>query len=379
MKYNIYADNAATTAMYPEVAEMMRAYFVDDFYNPSAIYRQASRIRRQLKGAREKIAKQIGALPEEIFFTSGGSEADNWSLKGFVSANGKDVRILTSQIEHHAVLNTCDYLENKGYNVTRLPVSHAGIVDLPVYNSLIYSSKEPLLISIMLVNNETGSIQPIRDMALRSKQTIAAFHTDAVQAMGHIPIDVNKLQVDMLSASAHKFHGPKGMGFLYVRRGTKIAPLIHGGAQENGMRAGTENIAGIVGMAKALEISCKNMQRDRCHIARLRETFLRTMQESSCDYIVNEAENNIEGTISLSLKGCNAEMIANRLDLLGIAIATGSACNSYDTELSSVIKALHIPLEYALGTVRISFGSDNTPEEAVIVAREIVKIADEMC
>lgn len=374
MKYNIYADNAATTAMYPEVAEIMRTYFVDDFYNPSALYRQAIKIRRQIKKAREIIASKIGALPEEIYFTSCGSEADNWALKGFVAAHKNPVGIITSQIEHHAILNTCTFLESRGCTVIKLPVSHTGIVNQQVYEASLHELKLPSIVSIMLVNNEIGSVQPIKEMAVQAHKVNACFHTDAVQAMGHIPIDVNALHVDMLSASAHKFHGPKGMGFLYVRNGIKIAPLIYGGGQENGMRAGTENIAGIVGMAKALELSCKNMQSDREHIAKVRQVFLHAVREANIDCIVNEAESNVEGTISLSIKDTNGEMIVNRLDLLGIAIATGSACNSRDMELSSVIKALQIPIEYAMGTVRISFSADNTIDDALIIAKEIGKI-----
>lgn len=376
MKYNIYADNAATTVMYPEVVDVMRSYFVDDFYNPSALYRQASRIRRQLKWARMAIANQISAQPEEIYFTSGGSESDNWALKGVVSAEGENTEILTSQIEHHAILNTCAYLERKGYAVTRVPVSRTGIVDRRAYELALKNVNSPLLVSIMMVNNEIGAIQPIKELALQAKNAGAYFHTDAVQAMGHIPIDVNELHVDMLSASAHKFHGPKGIGFLYIRNGVKVDPLIHGGNQEFGMRAGTENISGIVGMVKALEISCQNMQQDRKHIAEVRNVFLHAMQETGLDYQINEAESNVEGTISLSIKGVNGEMLVNRLDLLGIAVATGSACNSSSMELSSVIKALGIPMEYAMGTIRISFGRDNTAEEAIIVAEEIAKICE---
>ena len=376
VKYNIYADNAATTVMYPEVVDVMRSYFVDDFYNPSALYRQASRIRRQLKWARMAIANQISAQPEEIYFTSGGSESDNWALKGVVSAEGENTEILTSQIEHHAILNTCAYLERKGYAVTRVPVSRTGIVDRRAYELALKNVNSPLLVSIMMVNNEMGAIQPIKELALQAKNADAYFHTDAVQAMGHIPIDVNELHVDMLSASAHKFHGPKGIGFLYIRNGVKVDPLIHGGNQEFGMRAGTENISGIVGMVKALEISCQNMQQDRKHIAEVRNVFLHAMQETGLDYQINEAESNVEGTISLSIKGVNGEMLVNRLDLLGIAVATGSACNSSSMELSSVIKALGIPMEYAMGTIRISFGRDNTAEEAIIVAEEIAKICE---
>ena len=376
VKYNIYADNAATTVMYPEVVDVMRSYFVDDFYNPSALYRQASRIRRQLKWARMAIANQISAQPEEIYFTSGGSESDNWALKGVVSAEGENTEILTSQIEHHAILNTCAYLERKGYAVTRVPVSRTGIVDRRAYELALKNVNSPLLVSIMMVNNEIGAIQPIKELALQAKNADAYFHTDAVQAMGHIPIDVNELHVDMLSASAHKFHGPKGIGFLYIRNGVKVDPLIHGGNQEFGMRAGTENISGIVGMVKALEISCQNMQQDRKHIAEVRNVFLHAMQETGLDYQINEAESNVEGTISLSIKGVNGEMLVNRLDLLGIAVATGSTCNSSSMELSSVIKALGIPMEYAMGTIRISFGRDNTAEEAIIVAEEIAKICE---
>ncbi|MBP3818283.1 MAG: cysteine desulfurase [Butyrivibrio sp.] len=362
--------------MYPEVVDVMRSYFVDDFYNPSALYRQASRIRRQLKWARMAIANQISAQPEEIYFTSGGSESDNWALKGVVSAEGENTEILTSQIEHHAILNTCAYLERKGYAVTRVPVSRTGIVDRRAYELALKNVNSPLLVSIMMVNNEIGAIQPIKELALQAKNADAYFHTDAVQAMGHIPIDVNELHVDMLSASAHKFHGPKGIGFLYIRNGVKVDPLIHGGNQEFGMRAGTENISGIVGMVKALEISCQNMQQDRKHIAEVRNVFLHAMQETGLDYQINEAESNVEGTISLSIKGVNGEMLVNRLDLLGIAVATGSACNSSSMELSSVIKALGIPMEYAMGTIRISFGRDNTAEEAIIVAEEIAKICE---
>ena len=369
MKHFLYADNAATTRLDIDAFNAMKPYLLEDYGNASQPYAFARKPKKALAEARATIARCIGALPEEIYFTSGGTESDNWALKCFGSRG--DVRkVYTSAIEHHAVLNACEC-------ATRLPVDSQGIVSPEVLAKALAPDDSPVpsclstLVSVMLVNNEIGTIEPIKELAAVAHAHNALFHTDAVQAVGHIPIDVNDLGVDMLSASAHKFNGPKGIGFLYVRKGTPLAPYADGGAQERGMRAGTENVAGIVGMATALKKNCDEMRTTTEKLLEMENIFLDNLTRANVDYIRNGALGRVPGNISISIRGTSGEMLLHRLDLMGIAISTGSACDSVNTQLSHVIRAIGVPREYAQGTVRISLGRDNTVEDAAEIAMAI--------
>ncbi len=369
----IYADHAATTALSSTALEAMKPWLQDKYGNPSALYRQAREPRKVIDHARETIASAIGALPEEIFFTSGGTESNNWAIKGTVFRGPEKSRgVVTSCIEHHAVLNPCEFLRRMGYAVNYLPVDNEGVV----YPSTLVDDfgEPPALVSVMLANNEIGSIQPIKLLADVAHDFGSLMHTDAVQAVGHIPIDVNQLGVDMLSASAHKFNGPKGVGFLYVRKGVKLEPLLHGGAQEEHMRAGTENVAGIVGMAAALQEHIGNLDAETIYLKRLRASLVEALKETDLRFRLNGAEKRIPGSISISFYGVDGEVLMNRLDLKGIAVSTGSACDSKRTVLSHVIQAIKMPVEYAYGTIRITPGMENTPEEMRQIVSQINEI-----
>lgn len=371
----IYADHAATTALSPGAFEAMKPWLQEQYGNPSTLYRLAREPRKAIDHAREVIADAIGALPEEIFFTSGGTESNNWAIKGTAIRNAdKKGEIVTSCIEHHAVLNPCAFLERLGYRIDYLPVNNEGVV-YPATLVDIFQVP-PTLVSVMLANNEIGSIQPIRRLADIAHGFGSLMHTDAVQAVGHIPIDVNQLGVDMLSASAHKFNGPKGVGFLYVRKGIELEPLMHGGAQEVHMRAGTENVAGIVGMAAALEEHINNLEAEASYLNNLSSMLLCLLRDSGLQFRTNGSDNRIPGSMSLSFKHLEGEMLLHRLDLMGTAIATGSACDSVTTVLSHVIRAIHVPEEYAYGTVRITLGMDNTADQIKTMAEQIIQIVD---
>ncbi len=372
MKQYIYADNAATTKLDNDAFEAMKPFLLEDYGNASQPYAFARKPKKALAEARALIADCIGALPEEIYFTSGGTESDNWAIKCFGLRN--DVRrVYTSAIEHHAVLNA-------DKNATRLSVNTKGIVLPEVLEEVLSSDDSPvlscrsMLVSVMLANNEIGTIEPIKELAAVAHAHAALFHTDAVQAVSHIPIDVNELGIDMLSASAHKFNGPKGIGFLYVRKGTNISPYADGGAQEQGMRAGTENIASIVGMATALKKNCDEMQQTTEKLHALERDFLDTLRAANIDFIRSGAENHVPGNINISICGASGEMLLHRLDLKGISISTGSACDSVNTQVSHVIKAIGVPQEYAEGTIRVSFGRDNNVEDATEVAKAIISV-----
>ena len=372
MSVRIYADHAATTKLDNNALNAMMPYLVEEYGNASQVYSFARPIRKALQNARERIASQIGALPEEIFFTSGGSESDNWAIKGTTIFEQSKSSIITSEIEHHAVLASCEMCRKMGADVRSVPVTKEGLVDSEIMKSII--SDQTNLVSVMMANNEIGSIQPIRKLTQIAHAHGAIMHTDAVQAVGHIPVFVNELGIDLLSASAHKFNGPKGIGFLYVRRGTKLSPYINGGNQESRLRAGTENIAAIVGMAEALDISCCEMENRSKHLLGLETLLLDSLNEYRLDYIRNGSSNHIPGNISISFKNASGEMLLHRLDLMGIYVSTGSACNSEVTELSHVIKAIRVPPEYAHGTIRISLGYENTVEEVKTIAKAIKRI-----
>ncbi len=372
MKPFIYADNAATTKLNKEAFEAMVPWLTDEYGNASQPYSFARKSKKALAEARETIAKCINALPEEIYFTSGGTESDNWAIKGSAFSDVDKRATITSAIEHHAVLNACAAIERLGYPVTYLLPDSEGTV-LPEKLSAVITDKTRL-VSIMFSNNEIGTIEPIAELAEIAHSHGAIFHTDAVQAIAHTPIDVKTMGIDMLSASAHKFNGPKGIGFLYIRKGIKLRPFNDGGAQEFGMRAGTENIASIVGMAKALEISCSALKDNAEYVLKLENILLEHIQESRLDFVRNGAKNHIPGNISLSFKDKDGEAILHRLDLMGICVSTGSACDSVNTQVSHVLQAINLPDEYAKGTIRISLNKDNTVEEAVTIADSITRI-----
>lgn len=365
----IYADHAATTMLSAKAKEAMLPWLWEEYGNPSTLYGLSQKPKKAILSSREKIAYAIGAESDEIFFTSGGTEANNWALKGIVLSH-KGGRIITSAIEHHAILHTCEFLEELGYEVIYLPADEQGLVSPKDLRESI--TADTLLVSIMTANNEVGTIEPISDLARIAHEYGVIFHTDAVQAVGHVSVDVNELGVDLLSASAHKFNGPKGIGFLYVRKGTNIEPLLHGGGQEFGMRAGTENVAGIVGMAAALEEHLPNLEYDAIMLEGFRAHLLSELD--GLDFIVNGAENHIPGSVSISLKNIEGEMLLHRLDLMGIAIATGSACNSREQVISHVVRAIGVPAQYANGTIRITFGMDNDATQVERIAACLRKI-----
>ena len=367
----IYADNAATTRLDSEAFEAMKYFLTEDYGNASQPYSYARKAKKALRDARSVIAGCIGALPEEIYFTSGGTESDNWAIKALPDKNNR-ATIITSEIEHHAVLHACSALERTGRKVKYLPVDSYGLVVPAALEQAM--TKDVKLVSIMLVNNEIGTIEPIARLAAIAHQHGAVFHTDAVQAVGHVPIDVKKLGVDMLSASGHKFNGPKGIGFFYIRKGTEIYPYADGGAQEFGLRAGTENVASIAAMAVALKNNCQQMAEIEARLLNIEKVFLQILDDSGLSYLRNGAPEHVPGNINISFKGADGEMLLHRLDLKGICISTGSACDSKNTQVSHVIKAIGVPAEYAQGTVRISFGRYNTEEEAVEVARALVSV-----
>lgn len=368
----IYADNAATTKLDTDALETAMPFFTGEYGNASQPYFFAKPAKKAISEARETIAACIGAEPDEIYFTSGGTESNNWAIKSSVFPNTKIRTIITSKIEHHAVLNTCAAIESLGYPVTYLPVMDDGIVQPEKLSQYITDSTG--LVSVMLANNEIGTIEPIKELTKITHEHGILFHTDAVQAVGHIPINVKELDVDMLSASAHKFNGMKGSGFLYIRKGIQLRPYIHGGSQEHGRRSGTENVAAIVAMAVALKKNCNRMKETSYRLRELERIFLDTLTCAGVEFRRNGNSFRLPGNINISIKGADGEMLLHRLDLKGICISTGSACDSVNARVSHVIEAIHVPEEYAKGTIRISFGADNTEEEALKIAEALLGI-----
>lgn len=353
----VYLDHAATTQMNSEVLEAMLPYYSNDFQNPSAGYRSGVKIRKKIEETRELIAECIHAEPDEIYFTSGGTESDNWILNSYAKKH-----IVTSTVEHHAILNTCHALERKGCKITYLPVNHHGRVLLSDVKKAL---KEPVnLISVMYANNEIGTIQPIQEIGKIAEKYRVPFHTDAVQACGHVPIDVKQLRISAMSASAHKFNGPKGIGFLYVKQGMKIRPLLYGGGQEKGIRAGTENAAGIIGMGMALKISCDSMEQRRCREQYLRDYLIRRIVQEIPDvYINGHMLYRLPNNVNVSFRFVNGSSLLVLLDSEDICVSSGSACNSAHEGPSHVISALQVPEEYQNGVIRMTLGAENTIEE----------------
>ena len=368
----IYADNAATTKLDISAFEAMKPFLIDEYGNASQSYAFARKPKKALQDARETIASCIGAAPEEIFFTSGGTESDNWAIKGSALLNARKHATITSAFEHHAVLHPCEVIERCGYPVAYMWPTREGYVTTEVLKE--YITSQTFLTSVMLANNEIGTVQPIKELCAIAHENGSLFHTDAVQAIGHIPVDVHDLGVDMLSASAHKFNGPKGVGFLYIRNGLKVMPYSDGGAQESGLRAGTENVAGIVGMAVALKNNCDALEENARYVAKLESKFLDMLDTSSIEYTRNGGKSRLPGLLSLSFPGADGEAILHRLDLTGICISTGSACNSKSTEISHVLQAIRLEDSYAKGTIRISLGKANTEEEVETIFKALAKI-----
>lgn len=372
MKRFIYADNAATTQLDMDAFEAMKPYLLGEYGNASQPYSFARTAKKALKNSRETIARCIGAEPEEIFFTSGGTESNNWAIKGTAFSGSTKHAFITSVIEHHAILRPCADIESLGYSVSYLPVDCTGTVDVGTLSE--YINSDTRLVSIMTANNEIGSIQDISALAAIAHSCGAIFHTDAVQAVGHIEIDVNLLGVDMLSASAHKFNGPKGIGFLYVRKDTPLTPYASGGGQEHHMRAGTENVASIVGMATALKKNVAFMKDTATHLTALENRLLAGLSAANIRFSRNGSNAHIPGNLSLSFPGYSGEALLHRLDLMGICVSTGSACNSQETQISHVLQAIGLEPDLAKGTIRLSFGRNNSENDIDIIVESLQRI-----
>ena len=365
----IYMDNAATTAVSPEVLQTMLPYFSEIYGNPSSIHSTGRDARRAVDAARKQVAQAIGAQPTEIYFTAGGSESDNWAIKGTAFAKrDKGNHIITTAIEHHAVLHTCQWLEKQGFQVTYLPVDEYGRVRVEDVEKAI--TDKTILISIMAANNEIGTLEPIAEIGKLAHEKGILFHTDAVQAVGAIPLDVNAMNIDMLSMSGHKFHGPKGIGALYIRKGVRPDVFMHGGAQERAQRAGTENLAGIVGMGKAIELATQNLEANAARMTRLRDKLIDGILAEIPEVRLNgHRTERLPNNVNVSIRYIEGEALLLRLDLAGIAGSSGSACTSGSLDPSHVLLAIGLPHEIAHGSLRLSLGTDSTEAEVDEVLR----------
>lgn len=375
----IYLDNAATTKVYPEVFEAMKPYFLEDYGNPSSVYGFASRSKKAMEDARSLIADFLGAdNANEIYFTGGGSESDNWALKATVEAyKKKGNHIITSKIEHHAILHTCEYLEKQGYEVTYVDVDEDGVIKLDELKKAIRPTT--VLISVMFANNEIGTIQPIKEIGEIAKENGILFHTDAVQAYGHVPIDVNEMNIDMLSASGHKINGPKGIGFLYLRNSAKLGAFIHGGAQERSRRAGTQNVPGIVGFAKATELAKATMEKRAAYETELRDRLIAGIL-SKVPYarLNGHKTNRLPNNVNISFEFIEGESMLILLDQQGVCASSGSACTSGSLDPSHVLLAIGLPHEKAHGSLRLTLSEETTKEDVDFVIDQVVKIVDRL-
>lgn len=374
----IYLDNAATTRTAPEVVEAMLPFFSENYGNASSIYTLGSVSKKALNQARRTLAEYLGAKQEEIYFTAGGSEADNWALKAAAEAYAeKGKHIITTQIEHHAVLHTCEYLEKRGYEVTYVGVDENGIVKLKELEAAI--RPDTILISVMYANNEIGTLQPIRDIGQLAHDRGILFHTDAVQAFGQLPMNVDELHIDMLSASAHKVNGPKGVGCLYIRSGLKLRNLIHGGAQERSRRAGTENIPGIVGFGKAIERAVRIMSEKTRKETELRDYLIDQIYEKIPYCRLNgDRSRRLPGNVNFSFQFIEGESLLIMLDMKGICGSSGSACTSGALDPSHVLLAIGLPHEIAHGSLRLTLSEENTREEMDAVVEAIAEIVGKL-
>ncbi len=373
MSCKIYMDHAATTELLPQVKEAMEPYFMDEYGNASTTYDMGRKTRQVVEESRKKIARVLDAYPEEIFFTSCGSESDNWVIKNVAGAKkSQGKHIITSKIEHHAVLRSCEYMESLGYDVTYLDVDEYGLVSPAAVKDAI--REDTTLVSIMTGNNEIGTIEPIAEIGKELWGKGIAFHTDAVQAVGQIPLSMAKLPVDYLSASAHKFHGPKGAGFLYVRKDRDLPSFIHGGGQERGKRAGTENVAGIVGMAEALSIAAAEMNHVRKRLVMLRNYFVERLMHEVPEIRLNgHPYKRLPGNVNISVKNVDATSLLVLLEEEGICASAGSACNSGQTRISHVIEAIGVPEEWAAGSLRFTMGRQTDKKQVDETVESIKK------
>lgn len=358
----IYLDNAATTPVKPEVLNDMLSYYKDNFGNPSSIYSYGREAKKAIEEARDKVADALNANSDEIFFTSGGSESDNWALKG-VAFSLKDIgnHIITSSIEHHAILHACQYLEKQGFKITYLPVDKNGLINKDDLKNAI--NDKTVLVSIMLANNEIGTIEPIKDLVSITRERGILFHTDAVQAVGNMPIDVKNLGVDMLSLSAHKIYGPKGTGALYIKKGTKIDSLIQGGEQERNRRAGTENVAGIVGLGTAISIATKNIDDHIKKLTKLRDKLINGILKIPYTRLNGHPSKRLPGNVNVSFDFVDNESLIFNLDMAGICASAGSACTTGSIDPSHVLLAIGLSHETANGSLRLTIGDENTESD----------------
>ena len=378
MSQLIYLDNAATTAVRPEVFEKMKPFFIENYSNPSAVYSFAGDTKEAVEKAREQIAAVLGAKAKEIYFTAGGSESDNWAIKGIAEAlQEKGKHIITSKIEHHAVLHTCEYLEKHGYEVTYLDVDADGVVSPEAVEKAI--RPDTILISIMTANNEIGTIEPIAQIGAVAKKHGILFHTDAVQAFAHIPMNVDEMNIDLLSASGHKFNGRKGVGFLYIRSGIKIGPFVHGGAQERGRRAGTTNVPGVVGMAEAARLAQEEMDKRIEKETAVRDYFIEQIEKRVPYAKLNgHRTNRLPNNVNFCFRFIEGESLLILLDQKGICGSSGSACTSGSLDPSHVLLAIGLPHEIAHGSLRLTLSEATTKDDAEFVVSELEKIVERL-
>lgn len=378
MKQLIYLDNAATTKTRPEVVEAMLPYFTESYGNPSSVYEFSDVSKKAINRSRETIAEAIGAKTNEIYFTAGGTESDNWALVATAEAYySKGNHIITSKIEHHAVLHTCEYLETRGFEVTYLDVDENGVIKLDELKKAIRPTT--ILISVMFANNEIGTIEPVKEIGEIAKEHGIVFHTDAVQAFGHVPINVDEYHIDMMSASGHKLNGPKGIGFLYIRTGIKIRSFMHGGAQERKRRGGTENVPGIVGFGKAVEIAMNTMEERMKRESELRDYLMnRVMAEVPYVRINGHRTSRLSNNVNFAFQFIEGESLLIMLDMDGICGSSGSACTSGSLDPSHVLLAIGLPHEIAHGSLRLTLDSDNTIEEMDYVVDSVKRIVEKL-
>jgi cysteine desulfurase len=359
----IYLDHASTTPTDPAVVATMLPWFTEEYGNPSTVYSLGLTAAQAVQNARESIAERLGADPEELYFTSGGTESDDWAILGTAEAQQKKGRhLITSAVEHHAVLESMEYLEKHGYEITRIPVDSGGLVDPENVRKALRPNT--ILVSIMHANNEVGTIQPIADIGKITREAGVLFHVDAVQTAGKQAVDVNELGVDILSVSAHKLYGPKGVGLMYLRKRTRISPLFHGGGQEKGRRAGTHNVPGILGMAKAFELAAERMAADAVREATLRDRLWQGLSDNiEAIYLNGDRVHRLPSNLNVRLDGIEGEAMILMLDMEGICVSSGSACTTGSLEPSHVLLAMGIPAEHAHGSLRITLGRDTTQED----------------
>lgn len=374
MDRSIYIDYASTTYLKEEVLNEMIPYLTKHFGNPSSAHSMSREVKKAIFDAKVKTAKAINAGRDEVFFTSGGSEANNWALKGVAFRNkDKGNHIITTEIEHHSILNTCKYLEEQGFKITYLPVDEKGIVSTKDLIKAI--NKDTILVSIMFANNEVGSIQKVKEIGAICKERGILFHTDAVQAIGHIPVDVKDMHIDILSMSAHKFYGPKGIGALYIKKGTKIHNLIHGGAQERAKRSGTENVSGIVGLGKAIELASNNLESENKKLTLLQDKLIKGLLSIPCTRLNGPTgEERLPGNVNISFKYVSGEAMLVALDNMGIYASSGSACASGSLEPSHVLVSMGFPEDIIKSSLRFSMGEGTTEEDIDYLIKTIPNV-----